>query len=68
MLDTKEERYKEIKKLIKVKREAFRKIIKKIKARGYDFKINKLRIRLEYLVNIFRFGRSNIACNPKNER
>src|SRR6266498_3997837 len=42
---TKKERYKEIKKSIRVKRETFRKIIRKIKARGYNFKIDKLRIR-----------------------
>src|SRR6266536_5095 len=65
---TKEERYKEIEKSIGVKREAFRKIIRKAKARGYDFKIDKLRIRLEYLVDAPRSGRLNIACNSKNER
>ncbi len=65
---TKEERYKEIEKSIGVKREAFRKIIRKVKARGYDFKINKLRIRLEYFIDAPRSGRPNIACNPENER
>src|SRR6266511_3042262 len=65
---TKEERYKEIEKSTEMKRETFRKIIRKIKTRGYDFKINKLRIRLEYFVDAPRTGRPNIACNPKNER
>ena len=65
---TKEERYKEIKKSTGVKRKAFRKIIKKIKARGYNFKINKLRIRLEHLIDAPRSGRLNVACNSKNEK
>jgi len=68
LLDTKEERYKKIKKSIRVKRETFRKIIRKIKARGYNFKINKLRIRFEYLVDAPRSGRLNITCNSKNKR
>ena len=66
--DTKKKRYKEIEKSIGVKREAFRKIIKKIKARGYNFKINKLRIRLEHLIDAPRSGRPNITYNPKNKR
>ncbi len=65
---TKEERYKKIEKSIKIKRETFRKIIRKIKARGYDFKINKLRIRLEYFIDASRSGRLNVAYNPKNKR
>ncbi len=65
---TKEKRYKKIKKSIEVKRETFRKIIRKIKARGYNFKINKLRIRLEYLIDASRSRRLNITCNPENER
>ena len=66
--DTKKKRYKEIEKSTKMKREAFRKIIRKIKARGYNFKIDKLRIRLEHLIDVSRSGRLNITCNPKNER
>ncbi len=65
---TKEERYKKIKKSTGVKRKAFRKIIRKTKARGYNFKIDKLRIRLEHLIDAPRSGRPNVACNPKNER
>ncbi len=65
---TKEERYKKIEKSTRVKRETFCKIIRKAKARGYNFKINKLRIRLEYLIDVSRSGRLNIACNLKNER
>ena len=68
MPDIKEERYKKIEKSIRIKRKIFRKIIRKVKARGYNFKINKLRIRLEYLINISRSGRLNITCNPENER
>ncbi len=65
---TKKERYKEIKKSTGIKREAFRKIIRKAKARGYNFKINKLRIRLEHLIDAPRSGRPNIAYNPENKR
>ena len=68
MPGTKEEKYKEIKKSTGVKRETFRKIIRKTKARGYNFKINKLRIRLEHLVDVSRSGRPNITCNFENER
>ena len=68
MPGTKEKRYKKIEKSIRVKRKTFRKIIRKVKARGYDFKIDKLRIRLEYLIDAPRSGRPNITCNFKNER
>jgi len=51
-----------------VKKKALREIRKKVKGRDYNFKIDDLRILSEYLVNVPRSGRPNIACNPDTKR
>jgi hypothetical protein len=66
--DINEEKYVEIEKVTGITRTALRKIRKKVKDRGYNFKTDKLRIRTEHFMNAPRFGRPNTACNPENEK
>jgi hypothetical protein len=65
---TNEKKYVEVEKVTEMTRTALRKIRRKAKDRGYDFKTNKLRIRTEHLINASRSGRPNTACNPENEK